>query len=100
MGLGVAFPLIVAAGLIILIRALLFGMRTRHQYRFAPTVGLSMLVLICLHSTVDFSIQIPGVSLFIASILGCCCTMALAAPREVLTHMPLALTGLPADKAY
>jgi hypothetical protein len=83
LGLGVAFPLIVAAGLIVLIRAFRFGMRTRHQYRFAPAMGLAMLALICLHSAVDFSMQIPGVSLFIASILGCCCTIALERDETV-----------------
>ena len=76
-GLGVIFPLIVAAGIAALVRTFWFGVKVRHRYRFVPIMGLSVLLLICLHSTVDFSMQIPGVSLFVATILGCCCGISL-----------------------
>ena len=77
LGLGVIFPVIVAAGIVTLVGTFWFGVKVRHRYRFVPITGLSVLLLICLHSIVDFSMQIPGVSLFVATILGCCCCISL-----------------------
>ena len=77
LGLGVIFPVIVAAGIALLVGTFWFGVKVRHRYRFVPIMGLSVLLLICLHSTVDFSMEIPGVSLFVATIFGCCCGISL-----------------------
>lgn len=77
LGLGMIFPIIVLAGLMALVRAFLFGTKVRHRYRFVPVMGLSVLLLVCLHSLVDFSMQIPGVALFVATIFGCCCVISL-----------------------
>jgi hypothetical protein len=82
LGLGIVFPVIVVAGLTILVKSLLFGIRVRRQYRFVPNMGLSVLFLVCLHATVDFSVQIPGIGLFVATILGCCCVIALKSNRD------------------
>ena len=46
------------------------GLRERRRYRYAPLACLSILLLITLHSTVDFSLQIPAVALLVAWALG------------------------------
>jgi hypothetical protein len=87
LGLGVAFPVITAIGLIVLIRIFWIGIKTRHRYRFAPALGLAVLLLVSLHSLVDFSMQIPGVSFLVATLLGCCSVVALerGEPRSIPT---------------
>lgn len=77
LGLGILFPVIVAAGLIMLAKTFLFGMKVRHHIRFVPIMGLSVLLLVCLHAMVDFSMQIPGVSLFVGTILACSSVLSL-----------------------
>jgi hypothetical protein len=87
LGLGIVFPAILLGGLTILIKTFLFGMRVRRQHRFVPDMGLSVLFLICLHSTVDFSLQIPGIGLFAATVLACCCVISLeSCPYESRTR--------------
>jgi hypothetical protein len=77
LGLGVVFPVITVIGFVVLIRTFWIGIKARHRYRFAPALGLAVLLLVSLHSLVDFSMQIPGVSFLVATILGCCSVVAL-----------------------
>jgi O-antigen ligase len=46
------------------------GLRERRRYRYSPLACLSILLLITLHSIVDFSLQIPAVALLVAWVLG------------------------------
>ena len=54
LGLGFVFPVITAIALLVLIRTYWIGVETRHRYRFAPALGLAVLLLVSLHSLVDF----------------------------------------------
>lgn len=40
----------------------LYGVVTRHSHRIFPAVGLGATILVALHSSVDFSLQIPAVT--------------------------------------
>jgi hypothetical protein len=46
------------------------GWRERQAFRFVPLSCLGVLVTVTLHSLVDFSVQIPGVALVVAAVLG------------------------------
>lgn len=77
MGLGLLFLLLVPIAITLLARAFLSGLRERQRYRFIPALGLAVLLMICLHSLVDFSLQIPAVAFYAAAILGCCTVISL-----------------------
>ena len=82
MGLGLLFLVLAPVAIALLVRAFLIGLRERQRYRFVPALGLASLLLICLHSLVDFSLQIPAVAFYAAAIFGCCVVISLGR-REV-----------------
>ncbi|MEA3535438.1 O-antigen ligase family protein [Rhizobium sp. CC-YZS058] len=85
LSLGLLFPVVLLCALYTLSRIFVLGMKTRRRYRFAPQLGLAVLLLVVLHSALDFSIQIPGYALYFATILGCLVTISTgggAAKRE------------------
>lgn len=88
LGLGAVFVVVAALLCTLLIRTFLRGRRERRRYRFASVAGLSLLLLIALHSLVDFSMQIPGVSLYVGTIFACYITIALG--RDTGRPIPLA----------
>lgn len=67
---GLAFPICAGLAYYELVRAFGTGIRRRRRYRFAAMSGLGILVLLTLHSLVDFSLQVPGFSLLAAAALG------------------------------
>jgi len=74
----------VLCGLIVyayLIYAYARGVRTRRQMRFVPLSCLGTLVLLTLHSLVDFSMQIPGLAVLVGGILGAGAAVSLESPR-------------------
>ncbi|MCO5091040.1 hypothetical protein [Bosea sp. (in: a-proteobacteria)] len=77
MGLGLLFLVLAPVAIVLLARAFLTGLRERQRYRFVPALGLAGLLLISLHSLVDFSLQIPAVAFYAAAILGCCTVISL-----------------------
>jgi hypothetical protein len=77
LGLGVVFVAVLAVALAILGWALVTGLHERRSYRFAPAIGLASLVLVAVHSLIDFSLQIPGNALFLAALLAGCVTISL-----------------------
>ncbi|WP_182422187.1 O-antigen ligase family protein [Aureimonas sp. ME7] len=68
--LGVVFPLVCALAYGVLLAALARGLRDRRRERFAPAVGLAVLALLTMHDLLDFSVQIPGMAVFAAALLG------------------------------
>jgi len=60
-----------------LLRAFIHGIRERRRLRFVPLACLCLLVIVTLHSLVDFSLQIPGVGVAIAATLGAGCAISL-----------------------
>ncbi|MDB5597102.1 MAG: hypothetical protein JWM36_4063 [Hyphomicrobiales bacterium] len=87
LGMGLVFVVVVAVLCTMLIRTFLRGRSERRRYRFASVAGLSLLVLIGLHSLVDFSMQIPGVSLYVGTIFAC--YIAIALGRDTGRQIPL-----------
>jgi len=52
------------------------GVRLRRRNGFYPAVGVAATALVAAHSTVDFSLQIPAVSVTYAFILGIACAQS------------------------
>ena len=52
------------------------GIRRRRRNRIYPAVGVATTALVAAHSTVDFSLQIPAVSVTYAFILGIACAQS------------------------
>lgn len=52
------------------------GIRTRRKLRWAPVLGLAVLLLQILHNIVDFSIQIPAVAAVFAGVIAACVTLS------------------------
>lgn len=67
--LGAIFVFLLLVVVLGLSLAFLTGLRKRKSMRWASATGWAVLMLFMLHSTVDFSIQIPGVAVFFAAIM-------------------------------
>lgn len=68
LGIPVAVFYFLAIGL--LIRSIFQGVKERRSGKLYPVIGFSASILVSLHSLVDFSLQIPAVSVTFAAILG------------------------------
>lgn len=66
--LGVAFIIAACACLTALISTYASGYKNRRSMRIYPIAGLATVVLVGVHSLVDFSLQIPGLAAFYAAI--------------------------------
>jgi hypothetical protein len=82
--LGFGAPFVGATALVYaaLCAALIHGARVRHRFRFLPVAGLAALVLVTLHATVDFSLQIPGVAVYVAAAMAAAVAVALGRAGE------------------
>lgn len=67
---GSAFLAAALIAYVTLIATYAKGLRERRRYRYVPLVCLAILLLVTLHSVVDFSLQIPAVALLVAWSLG------------------------------
>jgi O-antigen ligase len=76
LGMGVMAPVLAAIFLWILFSALRQGGR-RHRYRFAGVIGAAIVFLILLHGLVDFSLQVPGVAVYLAAALAAAVSLSL-----------------------
>jgi hypothetical protein len=74
-----AMPFAIAAGMgyIVLIGVFFIGMGNRRKYFLAPVIGFSVIILVSLHSIVDFSLQIPGVGVYFAAAIASAATISL-----------------------
>lgn len=82
LGLGLIFPigLILAVG--VLFKSFVTGLRERRKARIYPAVGIAILILALLHSAFDFSLQLPGLSMFLAAVLAPLVSISLGRPRR------------------
>ncbi len=80
LGLGVLFPMILVAGVGALLRSFVICIRYRRQYRFAGEAGLAIMLMVCVHSIVDFSVQISGFAMALAAVLAPLITISLRPP--------------------
>ncbi len=59
------------------------GIRRRRRHRLYPIVGVAVTALVAAHAWVDFSLQIPAVSISYAFVLGIACAQSFPSrPRE------------------
>lgn len=80
---GLAFLLIGSLTIAWLIRIVVVGLRTRRRMRFGAEICAASLILLGLHSALDFSLQISGVAICLAAVLAPITTLCLHAPRGV-----------------
>jgi uncharacterized membrane protein len=78
--LGVIMPIltVILVGYLIVVFAR--GVRRRKALRYAGCLGLAGLLLVAIHSAVDFSLQIPGFAMFFAAFLAPLVTIAMRPP--------------------
>lgn len=78
--LGAAFPFYVAFFVLVQLTIFIRGTRKRRNYRYASHLGLAALLLVLLHSILDFSLQIPGFAMAYAVFLAPVITLCLNPP--------------------
>ena len=79
---GVAFLVLAVVAYGTLISTFIRGLKERRRYRYVPLASLAILLLITLHSMVDFSLQIPAVALLVGWALGAGAAISLGRPTE------------------
>lgn len=80
--LGVPAVILIAITHVILIGVFISGMVRRKRRREFAVIGLAAIMLVCLHSLVDFSVQIPGFAVFYALILGVAWTQSWSSAHQ------------------
>lgn len=76
-GLGIIFPLLVIVGVGALLIAHIIGMRQRRSMKSYAVMGVAGILLIALHSLVDFSIEIPGMAAYAAALIAATSSISL-----------------------
>jgi hypothetical protein len=79
--LGVLFLPCAALAYYVLIKAFAHGAAHRRRYRYVPLTCLGILLMLTVHSLVDFSLQIPGFALAAAAVLGSGAAVSLRSRR-------------------
>lgn len=79
--LGLFFPAVVVTIVLVLVSAFIRGILLRRRYRLFGFLGLTTLILVGIHSSVDFSIQMPGVAMLFSAILAPITTICLTKKR-------------------
>ncbi len=69
LGLGIVFPVALMISVASLSAIFLWGFKHRRRGRSYVILGICTLILVMLHATVDFSLQIPGFAIFFAALL-------------------------------
>jgi O-antigen ligase len=95
-GMGAVGGLVMAVALGLLLRVLVTGVRRRRSLRAIPVLGLGALAFGLAHSAVDFPLQIPGVALYFAALMGAAAAVSLLS-REALPGRSSTGTALRAD---
>jgi O-antigen ligase len=78
LSLGVGFFILLTIIYYQLIKSYVHGVLNRQRFRFVSLASLSILLLVTLHSMVDFSLQIPGVAAVVGIFLGAGAAQSLA----------------------
>lgn len=76
LGLGWIFFALLLVGVGVLVWTLVRGIGTRRSLRAYPILGLAILVLVLAHSSIDFSVQIPGFATVFAAGLAAVVTIS------------------------
>jgi O-antigen ligase len=68
--MGVPIAGLAVAAWIVIFAVLIYGARVRRRDLIIPVAALSVGILAVLHSLIDFSLQIPGYSIVVLSLVG------------------------------
>jgi len=68
--LGIPLTVMIAAGWIFILVLLIQGVRVRRRNVAGPLVALSVSLIALIHSTIDFSLQIPGFAIVVFALAG------------------------------
>ncbi|ADZ71449.1 O-antigen ligase family protein [Polymorphum gilvum] len=79
--LGLPYVVFLVAGLVAVVSALRTGLAGRREYRPFVVAGLAGTLLVTVHATVDFSLQIPAVTALYALMLASAIAVALGRGR-------------------
>ncbi|HUS97187.1 MAG TPA: hypothetical protein VMX97_10640, partial [Hyphomicrobiaceae bacterium] len=82
LGIPATVCLVAAIGALCVI--CLIGVRNRRRDVVMPAIGIGVTVLLGLHSIVDFSLQIPGITASYAFIMGIACAQSWSGGRTRL----------------
>ena len=82
-GLGPLFIALLFISLGALTWAQCIGLVRRRRLRSYSCLGLACLILVCAHSAVDYSLQIPGVAAYLAAVLAVTSSLSLLKPGPI-----------------
>ncbi len=77
LGLGIVFLVTLIVALVVLLAIFLRGLKHRRRGRAFVVLGICATILVLLHGTVDFSLQIPGFAIFFAALLSATVSISL-----------------------
>lgn len=92
LGLGIPFLIVVAALTLIFVTVFVRGIRQRKRRRHYAVLGLCGMLLVALHATVDFSLQIPGFAVFFAAFLSAVTSICLGREGETKSKKSLEIS--------
>lgn len=75
-GMGLIGGAVALVALMVLVRTLLAGVRMRKSLQAIPILCLGALAFVLMHSALDFPLQIPGVALYFAALMGAGCAIS------------------------
>lgn len=81
--LGVPAALVFYLALVGLVVLCFRGVRLRQRDWVYPATGVAVSVLVGLHATVDFSLQIPAVAFLYATIMGIACAQSFSSVEQI-----------------
>ncbi|MGY0575846.1 O-antigen ligase family protein [Bradyrhizobium sp. RDM12] len=67
---GIPFTLLVTLAVGVIFAVLINGVRNRREGRIFPLASIALLSLAMLHSLIDFSLQIPGLTIVVLGLVG------------------------------
>jgi O-antigen ligase len=80
--LGIPATVLLIAALAAIAEANIVALRRRRRGRLFPVLGLAALTTVGLHSTVDFSLEIPAVAVTYAALAGVTCAQSFRSRRS------------------
>ncbi len=89
-GMGLVGGLLSLVALFVLVHTLLSGVQMRRSLQAIPVLSLGALAFVLLHSVLDFPLQIPGVALYFAALMGAGCAVSiLTRSAKTMRRRPL-----------
>jgi O-antigen ligase len=87
--LGLPIAALVIVGWLIILGVLIRGVRTRQRDVILPLGALTVAVLGLAHSSIDFSLQIPGYSIVVFSLVGAGLAQSFSSNNKKKSHVDL-----------